>query len=309
MAVLGLWIGNTSLFTKPVEDGLQLIAHRGVHQTFHTRDLGRDTCTADRIDPVSHGFLENTLPSISRAFELGAAMVEIDIHKTSDDRLVVFHDWTVDCRTGGSGVTHRMSLAELKALDIGYGYTVDGDNFPFRGKFVGAMPTLEEVLEAFPDGRFLLDFKDDKENVGDLLANLLIEKPDWEQRISGAYGGEKAVAALLDKFPGIKGFSRPRVKACALDYLKIGWTGAVPDSCHNMYLVIPKNAAPFFWGWPARFEERMAAVDTKVIIFGPLESRQSPTEGLNDPTEAAALRDQGFSGYIWTDKIQEMVGD
>ncbi len=59
-------------------------------------------------------------------------MVEIDVAPTKDGKMVLFHDWTVDCRTNGKGETRDLTLAELKALDIGYGYTADGGKtYPF----------------------------------------------------------------------------------------------------------------------------------------------------------------------------------
>jgi glycerophosphoryl diester phosphodiesterase len=38
----------------------ELIAHRGVHQTFHSEGLTNETCTAERIDAPRHAYLENT---------------------------------------------------------------------------------------------------------------------------------------------------------------------------------------------------------------------------------------------------------
>ena len=39
----------------------------------------------------------------------------------------------------------------LKSLDAGYGYSADGGRtFPFRGKGVGAIPTLAEAVRALP---------------------------------------------------------------------------------------------------------------------------------------------------------------
>ena len=105
-------------------------------------------------------YLENTIASIEAAFAAGADIVEFDVHPTTDGHFAVFHDWTVDCRTEGHGVTREHTLAELKALDIGYGYTADGGKtFPFRGKGVGLMPSLDEVLAAFPMRRLLINVK------------------------------------------------------------------------------------------------------------------------------------------------------
>ena len=37
--------------------------------------IDRDTCTASRIEPPWHQFLENTLPGMDRAARQGAAMI------------------------------------------------------------------------------------------------------------------------------------------------------------------------------------------------------------------------------------------
>lgn len=144
-------------YTLPAtSSGTTLIAHRGVHQTFPLEGLKNDTCTAAIIETPTHEYLENTIPSIKKAFENGADIVEIDIHPTTDNRLAVFHDWTIDCRTNGRGVTHEQSMEYLKTLDIAYGYTADGGKtYPLRGKGIGMMLTLEEVLMHFQEKSLL----------------------------------------------------------------------------------------------------------------------------------------------------------
>ncbi|EEM80197.1 Glycerophosphoryl diester phosphodiesterase [Bacillus thuringiensis serovar huazhongensis BGSC 4BD1] len=85
-----------------------------------------DTCTAERIHEPEHSYLENTIPSMEAAFKAGADLVEFDVQPTKDNNFVIFHDWTLDCRTNGKGVTRDFTTKELQALDIGYGYTADG---------------------------------------------------------------------------------------------------------------------------------------------------------------------------------------
>ncbi len=124
------------------------------------------------------------------------------MHPTTDGDFVVFHDWTVDCRTEGSGVTREQSLAALKALDIGYGYTADaGATFPFRGKGVGLMPTLAEVLAAFPDRRFLINIKSDDENEGQALAARIAALPAEQAALIMVYGGGGAIEAYRQALP------------------------------------------------------------------------------------------------------------
>src|SRR5690349_8764956 len=113
-----IYLNNSSLLAKEREIQPFLLAHRGVAQTFTMKDIQNDTCTAERIYNPEHNFLENTIPSVEAAFEDGADMVELDVHITKDNQFAVFHDWTVDCRTNGKGVTRDYTMAELKKLDI-----------------------------------------------------------------------------------------------------------------------------------------------------------------------------------------------
>ena len=86
-------------------------------------------------------------------------MLEIDVHLTRDGELVVAHDDEVDRCTDGTGDISGFELAALRELDAGYRFTPDGGNtFPFRGKGV-RIPTLREVLEAFPKLRLNIELK------------------------------------------------------------------------------------------------------------------------------------------------------
>jgi hypothetical protein len=130
--LLFIYLNNSSLLSKPRTEAPKLLAHRGMAQTFHMEGITDDTCTAGRIYPPEHPYLENTISSMQVAFQAGADMVELDIHPTKDGKFAVFHDWTLDCRTNGKGVTRDHTMAELKTLDIGYGYTADeGKTYPF----------------------------------------------------------------------------------------------------------------------------------------------------------------------------------
>src|SRR5262245_37519311 len=145
-----VWLNNSSVLHGPSADAkAQILAHRGVYQTFPTENLDNDSCTATLIAPPQHLFLENTLASMRAAFDSGADVVELDVHLTPDGKFAVFHDWTLECRTDGTGVTELTPFSLLNTLDIGYGYTADGGkSFPFRGKAKGLMPELTEVFEA-----------------------------------------------------------------------------------------------------------------------------------------------------------------
>ena len=302
-ALLGLvlYAANASwLAAAPTGGTLQIISHRGVHQTYDRTDLGRDTCTANRIYAPEHGFLENTLPSMAAAFAAGADIVELDIHPTTDGHFAVFHDWTLDCRTNGTGVTRDHSLAALKALDIGYGYTADkGQTYPFRGTGSGKLPSLSEVLDAFPEGHFLINFKSKDPSEADRLETLLRDHPHWQERVWGVYGGAAPTARMRKHRPGMRGFTKDGTKACLLRYIAFGWSGYVPDSCRSQTILVPSNYAPYLWGWPNRFLARMEAAGTEVIYAGPHKG----TGGIDTQDQLVTVPD-GFQGFLWTNRIE-----
>jgi glycerophosphoryl diester phosphodiesterase len=102
---------------------------------------------------------ENTLPAFERAVALGADALEIDVHRTADDVVVVFHDDDTARVTGAPGTIEARTRAEVAALDAGFSFTPDGGaTFPFRGEGVG-VPTLAEVFARFPGLRLSIDAK------------------------------------------------------------------------------------------------------------------------------------------------------
>jgi glycerophosphoryl diester phosphodiesterase len=302
----GLFVANTSALGPTMTGKPTLLAHRGVAQTFPPEGIENDTCTAARIRTPEHEFLENTIPSMQAAFAAGADVVEFDVHPTTDGQFAVFHDWTVDCRTNGKGVTREKSLAELKSLDIGYGYTADGGvTFPFRGKGIGLMPSLDEVLAAFPDKRFLINVKSRDAEEGRKLAARLKALPEDQRARLAVYGGNEPVEALRAALPDMRAMSRKSFQSCALTYLGVGWTGFVPASCHNTVLLVPINYAWLAWGWPNRLLARMHEVGSEVYATGPHAGRAFTT-GIDTALEVGQLP-EGYNGGIWTNRIQAIA--
>jgi glycerophosphoryl diester phosphodiesterase len=277
-----------------------------MHQTFRTDGLKGDTCTAERIHPPEHDYLENTLASMEAAFRLGADIVELDVHPTTDGHFAVFHDWTLDCRTNGKGITREHTRAELQALDIGYGYTADGGKtFPFRGKGVGQMPTLDEVLAAFPDKRLLINIKSDDPDEGRLLADRLRRLPPVRRLRLMVYGGARPIEALQAALPEIRVMSRSSLKSCLVRYLAVGWAGIMPAACRHTLLLVPVSHAHWLWGWPDRFLKRMRAAGTEVFALGTWSGGDFST-GIDDAAELGKLP-AGFSGGIWTNRIDRIA--
>ncbi|MDR3352993.1 MAG: hypothetical protein LBO00_08370 [Zoogloeaceae bacterium] len=220
-----VFLNNTSLLAPERSGRPILLAHRGIAQRFDSAGVANDTCTASRILPPTHGYLENTIASMRASFEAGADIVELDVHPATDGQFAVFHDWTLDCRTEAHGVTRAQSMSFLKTLDIGYGYTADGGKtYPFRGQGVGQMPSLAEALQTFPDHSFLINVKSNDPDEGQKLASFLSALPPERQARLMVYGGDRPIAALRALVPGLKAMSRASLKECLLRYIAYGWT-------------------------------------------------------------------------------------
>jgi glycerophosphoryl diester phosphodiesterase len=194
-------------------------------------------------------------------------------------------------------------MSYLRTLDLGYGYTADGGRtFPFRGKGVGMMKTLDEILKVFPGKQFLLNVKSrDPWESEQLVAYLKARGHPIDARLwvwAELAAGERLRALA----PEALVVNRSRVKACAYRYLAFGWTGHVPDDCKGGVLAVPTNLRWLVWGWPNRFLARMQNADVQVWMAGPL--------GGEEPfiSEAGQLDSipQGFSGMIVTDHIERI---
>jgi len=75
---------------------------------------------------------ENTLTAFQKAVDMKAHGIELDVHLSSDDHLVVIHDETIDRTTNGKGLVKDFTLAQLKA------FTIQGEQH---------IPTLEQVFD------------------------------------------------------------------------------------------------------------------------------------------------------------------
>ena len=103
---------------------------------------------------------EETLASLREAVALGVDGLEFDLHVSRDDRLILFHDPTLDRTTNESGPVASRTLAQLQQADAGYRFTKDGGRtFPWRGRGT-RIASFDEVVETLPaDLPFIIELK------------------------------------------------------------------------------------------------------------------------------------------------------
>jgi glycerophosphoryl diester phosphodiesterase len=93
-------------------------------------DEGRPLIGGHRGNPAEYP--ENTMRSFRSAIDAGCDLIECDVHLSSDGRLVVIHDHSLERTTNGTGLVRDRSAAELRRLDAGMGEPI---------------PLLQEVVE------------------------------------------------------------------------------------------------------------------------------------------------------------------
>lgn len=145
---------------------------------------------------------EETLPAFENALAVGADVLEFDVHATADGVIVAMHDASVDRTTDGTGAIKAMTFAELRALDAGHQFTPDGGaTHPYRGAGI-VVPTLEEILDAFPDSYYLIEIKQtDPPIVDGLLAAL--EQRQALERVVVASGDLDTIVAVRTAMPAV----------------------------------------------------------------------------------------------------------
>lgn len=137
---------------------------------------------------------DNTMVAFTGANAMGADVLELDVHRAADGEFVVIHDSTVDRTTDGTGEVAESAMLDLRRLDAGYRWTPAGPtaaaegDFPYRGTGV-TLPTLTEVLGAFPDRAVNVEIKQNDPDVADALCVLLRDQGATERVMVGSFHG------------------------------------------------------------------------------------------------------------------------
>ena len=139
-----MWTGSTSRATAAARADFLIIGHRG----------------------APHQACENTLESFETARQLGANALELDVSMTSDQHVVLWHDWMPSIKstlrpTGVCSLRHPLlpspSEVPLHELLRDYGYEHAGQPIPLLTftEFVQRLGQDDRVRFFFPISKFL----------------------------------------------------------------------------------------------------------------------------------------------------------
>lgn len=204
---------------------------------------------------------ENTLAAFQRAADLRVDAFELDVRLTADGQVVVHHDPTLDRTTPLTGPVIARSLAELQAAT--------------------AVPTLDEVLGAFPAMPILIELKEvaGQERVRDVILH---------------HGATDRCLAASEYHDALDCFRDGRflLGASRKDILRLmlgAATGTRPKQVAYHALSVP-DRHHFLPVATRRFIADAHTLGVPVHIWT-----------VDDPAEAAALRGRGANGILTND--------
>jgi len=127
-------------------------------------------------------FYENTFKAFQSSKEIGTQMLELDVHLTKDNVVVVSHDGNLKRTTGENVEIKDLDFNDLPklqthvAIDFLYQQSFSSED---RSEDHISIPTLEEVFRNFPDLCINVDIKTYNETLMEEV-NKLVKKYDRE---------------------------------------------------------------------------------------------------------------------------------
>jgi glycerophosphoryl diester phosphodiesterase len=153
---------------------------------------------------------ENTIAAFDIGMSAGADGLELDVHLSADNVVVVHHDRTLDRTTNGTGPVAARSADDLARVDAGYRFTRGGE-YPFRGRGIG-VPTLREVLARYRGVPTIIEIKVYTPAMGEAVAEEIRRAGALDYACVAGYGIASANAARAAA-PGVaSSASQPEVR-------------------------------------------------------------------------------------------------
>jgi glycerophosphoryl diester phosphodiesterase len=211
--------------------------------------------------------LENTRRAFAVAWSLGFRYFETDVHLTRDGVLLAFHDAVLERVSDGTGRLADLTYAELSHMRIGG---------------TEAIPTLLELVEAFPGARFNIDLK--AEGTAEPLAALIAEHGLQDRILVGSFSARRLNAFRRLAGPRVPTAAHPAEVAAYL--LLPGRLATALTRGRVAALQIPYRRGPLTIA-SRRLVRRAHAANLPVHVWT-----------IDDPVEMETLLDRGVDGLM-----------
>jgi glycerophosphoryl diester phosphodiesterase len=223
---------------------------------------------------------ENTLSAFKIAVDTGYRYLETDVHATSDGVLLAFHDRRLQRVTDAKGRISVLTAAEVAQARI-------GDE---------PIPTMADLLEAFPDARFNIDVKEP--NAIDPLSALL-RRADAVERVCISSFSDTRLTAMRAEFgPELCTSAGPREAFRIWRASRKLKLGEVPDPA-----ALPRVAAACLQVPPAL--GRIVVVDERLLAAAHAAGLPVHVWTVNQAADMDRLLDLGADG-IMTDRLDTL---
>lgn len=237
----------------------------------------------------------DTMLFLENVAAMGVDVLEMNVNMTGDGHIVLNHDETVDETTDGTGTISDMTLAEVQALDAGYGWTQDdGATFPYRGQGL-TIPTLEEVFQRFPDYPMIVEIKQEAPSMAQPLCDLIRQ-----------YGMEEKVI-----IPSFSDVAMSEFRAACPEVATAASTGEVKQFVYLSFAFLSNPATPPYVAMQVPIKSSGITVITPAFVANAHHRNlQIHAWTINAPADMQMLIDMGVDG-IMTDRpdtLLEMLG-
>lgn len=233
---------------------------------------------------------ENTLEAFEYSARMGVDVLELDVHQTADNALVVMHDSAVDRTTNGHGEVRNLTLAALKKLDAGFRFTPDGGKtFPFRGRGI-TVPTLDEIFSLLPEMKFNIEPKQHAPSIVAPLCALIRYRKMIDKTIVGSFD-QMTIDNFRRQCTEVATSASP---AEVSQFLALSKTGLSESYRPSMaVLQVPQN----FGGWQIITKQFVANAHRRNL--------QVHVWTVNDAAEMQSMIDLGVDGIMtdYPDKL------
>lgn len=211
----------------------------------------RPLCVAHR--GASAHAPENTLAAFRKAAELGADMVEMDVHLSADGVPVVIHDADLGRAAGVSGNVYWYRLSELKEFDVGGGERIPTLEEALRCCAEAGLGAYVEIKMPFLSRLVARAIRDAGLQARAIVASF---RPDWVAETK-ACDPEIAGAVL---FAAVNMDPVALARAAGAEYVHPAWELAHPDPCRllqNGWLERVHEAGLHVVSWHEEHVERI----------------------------------------------------
>ena len=235
----------------------------------------------------------DTLEAALHADQLGADVLEIDIHSSSDGVLVLSHDESVDEMTDGSGLIREKTFAQLQQLDAAAGFDA-GAGASLQNSGI-RIPALDAVFSALPKARYIVELKQQQPSIAEPVC-ALVRRHGLQQQVLVASFGSAVLEEFRQLCPEVAtSLSQPETTWLVL-LQKLGLSHLYPVAGVALQVPVESSGIPIV---TASFVQDMHDRGLQVQVWT-----------INDEQQMHELIEPGVDGIItdYPDLLRSVVG-